>query len=786
MGSSVAPVQPTYSPDNPFVQQATAPTYSDDNPFAPKSILKPLKIPVAPREATQVGPGPANPNPTHFPEPFRSVGQYLVDPALEHPLSTMATMAAAPVVASGMAAAGVGAPVISAALGATMLPRAAEYAGQKAAELTLPPDVRAQAERLSDRVPGREAATMAGAAILPNLIHSALSARGAPPPEVPTEPLPVDRQLASGNRPISATARVAAEPPATPSAAPNVEDAQDVTITPKRSVAPLRIPGAPPTELAPETLAPTATEPSTLRPPQYSPDNPFWDHELQRDLPAEGPPRTTTGLIHLKEATTDQLAKEYADLIEAKARHEGVAASLEGHPAFAEAAALAGPKPPQKRDVGTSLNPGSGRFVPTSEDDYAGLNEDQFAALERGGLPPDTFKQHADATAAAAKAETHIARVEAELTKRGIDHADAWAMATSGPQAVQASRRKYSQPKATDLSLFAGNDLFGGAGTMGDTDVGAGGKAPVATGAAPDTPGAISPDEMAARRNELGAPASDAEATARGDQQQGSLFEGGRRYLASPEERAQFAALRPKVGAQVRPGSRWPAIGDAMTPEIADRIISGEGHPAVVDDDGKIWTNRGAPMEHGDLMPWARDIGDASFEKGEHSGWILDKKFVSERDLQRVLAPGEKPAVEASRGSYTAPSKAQMDLFKSPAAALEETERAFGKLSPSVQERLDSFPVKYKTWSSLVGEKLAQVSQLHELLFAFRDPREERLHVILTKKIAGDALGRSEIVSHTMESSGQLSMVQVALDKGWIQNIVARAKETGADEAARA
>ena len=92
MGSSVAPVQPTYSPDNPFVQQATAPTYSDDNPFAPKSILKPLKIPVAPREATQVGPGPANPNPTHFPEPFRSVGQYLVDPALEHPLSTMATI----------------------------------------------------------------------------------------------------------------------------------------------------------------------------------------------------------------------------------------------------------------------------------------------------------------------------------------------------------------------------------------------------------------------------------------------------------------------------------------------------------------------------------------------------------------------------------------------------------------------------------------------------------------------------------------------------------------------
>ncbi len=960
----------TYSFENPF---APAGDYSDDNPFHPAraGILKKLKVPVAPAEATQVGQGPAVAKPGHFPEPIRSIGQFLVDPALEHPLTTMAVGAASPLIAAGMEAAGISAPVIGATMAAPMLTRPAEYAGQKAAELSLPPDQRAIAEADPSRVSGREAATMTAAAAVPPLIGAAYRAfKNRPPPATPPPPAGVARQLTSGNRPATASARIVDEAPAA-APGPTTPSTVDAEIVPSGNDA-TALPEAP----AAQRLLPRK---------KYSAENPYWDHDLERELPADGPARSANGALHIDKASDTELAKEYAELIEARAHHAGIVSSFEEHPAFAEAAEIGAKKPGQKRDTGTSLRTGSGRFVPTSEDDYGGLSEDAAGALARGGLPLDAFKQHAQATAAADKADKQVTRIEAELTRRGIDHADAYWMAQGTPAGVEGKRTKYSAGE--ELALFGGENLFGQPATMAESDVGAGGKARPAheiEKAAAEAKGAapISAEEMAARRDELGAPKSEAEQTAKATPEQRSMFEAKRAqyrvsapvtayhgtphdfdkfklqhigsgegaqsygwglYFAGEKSVAEYYrrslsdysshATFAVDGKQLDPNSpekhgasllafnnareiratakRWveeAKMGDLgmadtakhsglSTEEYWQRLsdfVQSHRKADIKVSRGRLYTAK-LPDDH-DMLDWDKPLSEQSdkvrqalaplqeeYRKTEgRSGPYISPDATGQQiyneigsqlqDMGRTLDPkmgaaeaaskhlaslgiagikyadaasrspnviqsklhdlvqkhggsveaavdelgksvylppkekakwrdgmirGYKPPtsnyvvfddrhidiqrVEAKGGTYAKPSRQQLDLFKQPETLKKERDLAFGPSIPTVESRLANIPNPPETWEKLTGRTLSHVDELHGMLFPYRDPLEERLHVILTKEIPGDPLGRSTVVSHTMDSSGMLDFVQLDVEGGWLQAIADRAKETGAD-----
>jgi hypothetical protein len=92
----------------------------------------------------------------------------------------------------------------------------------------------------------------------------------------------------------------------------------------------------------------------------------------------------------------------------------------------------------------------------------------------------------------------------------------------------------------------------------------------------------------------------------------------------------------------------------APTLSRADRIIvRGEGQPAVRADDGHIYTRKQA-AEHGDLIGYAEESDDATFNKPDFDvrGWILDGKFVSVRDLDGEMIEG----VHYTQSKATAPA----------------------------------------------------------------------------------------------------------------------------------
>ena len=117
-----------------------------------------VAVPKAATDETRRGRPAPNPHAKRLPEPLASISDYVVEPAMDNPITT-AAMTAAPVLG------------IPSALGAAK--RVVQYGAQKAAEETLPPDVKKLAEQDPDRIPGREAATYAGMFALAPILHAA-------------------------------------------------------------------------------------------------------------------------------------------------------------------------------------------------------------------------------------------------------------------------------------------------------------------------------------------------------------------------------------------------------------------------------------------------------------------------------------------------------------------------------------------------------------------------------------------------------------------------------------
>lgn len=76
-----------------------------------------------------------------------------------------------------------------------------------------------------------------------------------------------------------------------------------------------------------------------------------------------------------------------------------------------------------------------------------------------------------------------------------------------------------------------------------------------------------------------------------------------------------------------------------------------------------------------------------------------------------------------------------------------------------------------RAWVDVRGQRLVSHQDYHRFLHPFRDPRMERMHVLLLDD-------GNRILSHTMETSGAINFVQVKDDFGW--RIAARAKRAGA------
>lgn len=148
-------------------------------------------IPAVQADATYQGPPKANPHATKIGGPLGSILQYGVNPIMENPLSTMATMALPPL---AVKAAYEGVQDIGG------------YLGQKAAEMTLPDKERTEAEADPNRIPGDRAAVEAGMLAAGPLIHAGVKAvrgMGSTPP-------PVDAPLEERNLgPLSTEAKQA-------------------------------------------------------------------------------------------------------------------------------------------------------------------------------------------------------------------------------------------------------------------------------------------------------------------------------------------------------------------------------------------------------------------------------------------------------------------------------------------------------------------------------------------------------------------------------------------------
>lgn len=139
----------------------------DRNAAAQQAASAPPITPVntpAQADVSRVGPGPANPDVSAnaLPGPVARITKNLIDPMLENPISALASSAVLPV---GI---GIAAKSVAENVGG--------YAGQKAAELTLPTDVRKMAEADPERIQGADVATqLAGLAAAP-LLHAGAKA----------------------------------------------------------------------------------------------------------------------------------------------------------------------------------------------------------------------------------------------------------------------------------------------------------------------------------------------------------------------------------------------------------------------------------------------------------------------------------------------------------------------------------------------------------------------------------------------------------------------------------
>lgn len=221
---------------------------------APAQSAKSTTLPT-PKLVADVLPHENVPVTSHpLPEPFRSLSDFIVQPAMDNPLTTAAFFTPP-----------------GAIIGTAQIPiHAAQYAGQKAAELSLPPDVRAMAEKDPQRIPGRQIATELGTAALAGALHAGF--KGPPIAE---------GMMEAGVKGAAAESHAQLRTNYTRDAVS--EKLPPISDT-KQPAPPTEVPRAPTVEAkAPESV-PTALP----KPTEYSKDNPFvttnFDKETEQAL----------------------------------------------------------------------------------------------------------------------------------------------------------------------------------------------------------------------------------------------------------------------------------------------------------------------------------------------------------------------------------------------------------------------------------------------------------------------------------------------------------------------
>lgn len=161
------------SPDEFHQAQQLSPEALASNPF-------PVLPPTAPKDATarldpNIAPGASAAGQPTPGVPLKGLAriltQHIAQPIMDHPLMTAAMVA-------GSALPGVG-PAIEYGFMGSMGKDILEYSAQKAAELSLPKDEKAQAEADPERISGEDAAVSAGLLGVAPLVKGAVRAAGA-------------------------------------------------------------------------------------------------------------------------------------------------------------------------------------------------------------------------------------------------------------------------------------------------------------------------------------------------------------------------------------------------------------------------------------------------------------------------------------------------------------------------------------------------------------------------------------------------------------------------------
>lgn len=364
---------------------------------------------------------------------------------------------------------------------------AARFIGQSAAETTLPADIRAQAladpERISEEdaalaglqlaVPTLPATGIIGRAVtgaatgtvyspedpavgafiggVGGAAHAAIAREGLAPgvrilrpsvaPPVTPEPVGVDRQLVSGNRPPSATARMTDEVPPSPGGAPGrtgppVEDAEVVpeVPVPQKLLPRLRTP-APEEPAAPvRTPAPAAPEVPAIPVENQLHSAGSIEADLAEIRKVPTPPMVTGPVPrNLTKLPIEDLSQHYRRVVDALQEKAALNAHEED-PRWRQMEDLPDAErtgvyrmTDDERVAWAANNPGKKvpklrrtEDLPTGDDTYDADELAKLRAMSKAGNK---------AALTMAAQEKLVTRIESELTRRGVEHAETYFMA---------------------------------------------------------------------------------------------------------------------------------------------------------------------------------------------------------------------------------------------------------------------------------------------------------------------------------------------------------------------
>lgn len=319
------------------------------------------------------------------------------------------------------------------------------------------------------------------------------------------------------------------------------------------------------------------------------------------------------------------------------------------------------------------------RLFGTAEDarKWSNVSEEQIGALQELGFTPQDVRAMYKARARLSADEKALGRLNAEMEARGLSMADN--LDDSFDPALLSPMRRGGKPKQAKI--------VSGPGVR-----------------APETPGKIDADEMAARRDELGAPKQDIPGT--NDPDQGAFF--------NPARGAGSPPPPPPAGPTAASPSPAPApkprLGDRLTPkqemasEIAASALGGVAGSAAAGED-----HRGVGFVLGALAGYGGARGTLAGIKGVAKNAAIREGVQTLRqinlDMMRAAGvsarTGRSPSLGRTARGWFRPDTEAIRLMR-----MDHLDTGAHEIGHYVSKRFFGNPAGIKSWGDLSGPKI--------------------------------------------------------------------------------